>query len=744
MKMNKKKKINNLFIILAVITILLISPVFGSFVPEDGDGDGFLDNVPPNDHRYDHCRDTQRGALVDDFGCSCEQKMSPDCDAPACCEDGQVCIERLGFATCVEGISVSKGESCSSERIYCEAGLECKECLYSQYTDEISNFCCPHLRCAVEGECVESGTIAGFEDGYKECVRGRWQDTQQEYEEPCRTNEMIIYNRPCQCGDEVFFEGYYSSINGTSVRNYCCDGEISSTPCEREDECSGKILTEELDSNLDLQMDENAKELTASRIQNSLDDGSLTIEKIVDYLQSALDEKIREEEEVISAVEDSQCISEVFIDENDFKFNIVKDPLTQSIPLDRLLHYEIDFDYNERYLYFKFYLDDEPVKPLLEFQPTIPGSDFYFEPIESTLTQQYTLEEAVVYENVPSDIGDDELYFKFYVRNETLEEPTWPAIEAEPDKVWYRASELSDYEIPSEYVELERRIGIKVFINETASNSLNDDFSRYKDGRSWLRNDYIPEHDGILKFEFPIETVGKELRVRAVLTENASEKINESIEREDTWVVKGEKSDVTIVECLDKNVGDTINFDGKEYLVVDDDDIEEAIEDKKMVCTSHVTDMSSLFRYENDYFDEIDIGDWDVSNVKNMRSLFQNTDAFDQNIGNWDVSNVENMGSMFRDANAFNQNIGNWDVSNVENMRSMFRNADSFDQDIGNWDVNNVEYISSLFQNAKSFNQDLSDWCFEKIEEIPASFDMGAYSWTKPGPGWGEECTSEE
>ncbi len=42
-------------------------------------------------------------------------------------------------------------------------------------------------------------------------------------------------------------------------------------------------------------------------------------------------------------------------------------------------------------------------------------------------------------------------------------------------------------------------------------------------------------------------------------------------------------------------------------------------------------------------------------------------------------------------AKAFNQDIGNWNVSNVTDMRSMFKGAKAFNQDLNSWDVSKVQ-----------------------------------------------------
>ena len=103
------------------------------------------------------------------------------------------------------------------------------------------------------------------------------------------------------------------------------------------------------------------------------------------------------------------------------------------------------------------------------------------------------------------------------------------------------------------------------------------------------------------------------------------------------------------------------------------------------IDTSLITDMSCLFandigaKYPNRK-DFSGISKWDVSNVENMSSMFENCPHFNEDISSWDTSSVRDMSRMFVRAKSFNQPLNSWDVSSVENMMDMFIDCASFNQ----------------------------------------------------------------
>jgi surface protein len=133
---------------------------------------------------------------------------------------------------------------------------------------------------------------------------------------------------------------------------------------------------------------------------------------------------------------------------------------------------------------------------------------------------------------------------------------------------------------------------------------------------------------------------------------------------------------------------------------------------------------------------EISIVDWDVSNVTNMRGLFQGWSEFNQPIGNWDTSNVEDMSNMFQQCTSFNQPLA-WNTLKVENMAFMFASCSSFNSPLGSalliWSF--APRVMGMFSLCKSFNQDLDSADTSRVVEMRAffhgcsAFNGRVYTW---------------
>lgn len=204
-------------------------------------------------------------------------------------------------------------------------------------------------------------------------------------------------------------------------------------------------------------------------------------------------------------------------------------------------------------------------------------------------------------------------------------------------------------------------------------------------------------------------------------------------------------------------IGDSGEINGQTYTVVSEEDLRNRIfngDDYLYVCTSRVTDMSSMFSnrsvnvditrwdvrfvtnfYAMFYLSDFnqDISHWNVSNARYVMSMFMYNAEFNQDIGDWDVSNVEDMSHMFGEGSTFNQDIGNWDVSNVNSMFAMFRDNAAFNQDISEWAVQNVYDMADMFNDATSFNQDLSGWNVSNVNNC-YRFSDGATNYSLPKP----------
>ena len=160
--------------------------------------------------------------------------------------------------------------------------------------------------------------------------------------------------------------------------------------------------------------------------------------------------------------------------------------------------------------------------------------------------------------------------------------------------------------------------------------------------------------------------------------------------------------------------------------------------------TSKVTNMQEMFT-NNPVFNQ-DIGDWDVTGVTNMSNMFYNADSFNNGgstgINNWRPSACTNMGGMFFDASGFNQPIGDWDVSNVTNMRQMLwmnNIGSSFNQDLSNWDISSLTDMYGLFLRRNNFNNGgstgIGAWNTSNVTDMTYVF-YGCAAFDQPLDGW--------
>ncbi len=148
---------------------------------------------------------------------------------------------------------------------------------------------------------------------------------------------------------------------------------------------------------------------------------------------------------------------------------------------------------------------------------------------------------------------------------------------------------------------------------------------------------------------------------------------------------------------------------------------------------SNVTNMRTLFRGLTTFNEPLT--NWDVSNVTTMERMFEDCDNFNQPLNNWNVSNVREMNMMFFRCDRFNQPLNNWDVSNVMTMSSIFNNCPNFNQPLDNWDVSNVRFMSDMFRNCRLFNQPLNNWNVSSVESMRRTFE-GCTNFNQPLDNW--------
>jgi surface protein len=133
--------------------------------------------------------------------------------------------------------------------------------------------------------------------------------------------------------------------------------------------------------------------------------------------------------------------------------------------------------------------------------------------------------------------------------------------------------------------------------------------------------------------------------------------------------------------------------------------------------TANVKSMARAFRVAKAF--NQDLSGWNTARVTDMSYMFYRAHSFDTSV-DFDVSNVRDMSYMFSFTRKFNHSsIKNWKTTNVKTMRGMFQNTQAFAQDLSHWDVAHVNDMAFLFHQASEFQQHQ-----EKQREIVKHWDL--------------------
>lgn len=141
--------------------------------------------------------------------------------------------------------------------------------------------------------------------------------------------------------------------------------------------------------------------------------------------------------------------------------------------------------------------------------------------------------------------------------------------------------------------------------------------------------------------------------------------------------------------------------------------------------TENITNMTDMFRNQDQLKIIVGLEQWNIKNVKNMSSMFSwDRNLIRLNIDNWNTSNVTNMLCLFEQDESLNRlSIGNWDTSKVINMGGMFEGASSLSQlNISNWDTGQVTDMGGMFHSIAVTNLDLSGWDTSKVTDMSYMF----------------------
>jgi surface protein len=132
--------------------------------------------------------------------------------------------------------------------------------------------------------------------------------------------------------------------------------------------------------------------------------------------------------------------------------------------------------------------------------------------------------------------------------------------------------------------------------------------------------------------------------------------------------------------------------------------------------------MSGMFNQHHNLKD-ID-GDWDMTDVIDMKAMFSNCNNLNYINGNWNMMKVEDMSYMFSNCKNFYALHGNWKMNNVVNMKCMFSGCSNLKYiKCVDWNVSNVNTMECMFDGCYNLQKiDCVGWDVSKVENMSKMF----------------------
>ena len=140
-----------------------------------------------------------------------------------------------------------------------------------------------------------------------------------------------------------------------------------------------------------------------------------------------------------------------------------------------------------------------------------------------------------------------------------------------------------------------------------------------------------------------------------------------------------------------------------------------------------MSSVTSLFlAFDNSGLKQINVSNWDTSNVTNMSNTFSHCELLASvDVSKWNTSKVTNMEGMFVDCNLLaSVDVSKWDTSKVTDMASMFSICGALRSiDVSKWNTSNVTDISGMFFGCGSLHSvDITGWDTSKVTNMTRLF----------------------